>query len=184
MEVSEKDSQRKKRGKGGRKKCRFTFSTRFIVTRLFKKRGSLEDFKYDLAKATKTENVDDVINTIRSRLKISGFKLFVSSSRHVHRATAEIVVHLTNFCNPEKTFSGFRSDLVSGVEAVVFLSLKTTELYGLRVNIWEDSCEIGSVEVTRLAFRLLDVNISVQSTSTVFCFAGKSILFWKKISHD
>ena len=35
MRVAEKDSQRIKRGKGGRKKCRFTFSTRFIVTRLF-----------------------------------------------------------------------------------------------------------------------------------------------------
>ena len=90
-----------------------------------------------------------------------------------------MVVHFTNFCKPEKTFSGFRSDLVSCVKAVAFLSLKTTELQGLRVDIWGDSCEIGGVEVTRLAFRLLDVNISVQSTSSVFCFARKSILFFK-----
>ena len=48
MEVAEKDSQRIKRGKGGRKKSRFTFSTRFIITRLFKKPGSSKDFKYDL----------------------------------------------------------------------------------------------------------------------------------------
>ena len=45
------------------------------------------------------------------------------------------------------------------------------------------SCEFGGVEVTRLAFRLLDVNISVQSASSVFCFAGKSFLFEKK-THD
>ena len=53
MEVTEKDSQRIERGKGGRKKCRCTFSIRFMITRLFNKRRSSEDFKYDLAKATK-----------------------------------------------------------------------------------------------------------------------------------
>ena len=53
IEVAGKDSQRIKRGKGGCKKCRLTFSTRFVVTRLFKKRESSEDFKYDLAKETR-----------------------------------------------------------------------------------------------------------------------------------
>ena len=77
------------------------------MTRLFKKRGSLEYFKHDLAKATETGNVDDIINTIRSRLEITGFKSFLPSPRHVRRLTAEIVVLFTNFCKPEKTFSGF-----------------------------------------------------------------------------
>ena len=140
-----------------------------MITRLFKKTAYSEDFKYHLAKATKIGNVDDIINTIRSRLEIIGFKSFVPSPRHVRRATAEKVVHFTNFSKPEKTFSGFRSDLVSCVKAVAFLSLKTTELQGLRVDIWGD---------------VLDVNISVQWTSSVYCFAGKSILFWKIISHD
>ena len=94
------------------------------------------------------------------------------------------MVHFTNFCKPEKTFSGFRGDLVSCVKAVAFISLKSTELQGLRVDIRGDRCEIGGVEVTRLSFRLLDVNTSVQSTISLFCFAGKSILFWKNISHD
>ena len=125
-----------------------------------------------------------MITTIRSRLEITGFESFVSSPRHFCRATAEILVRFTNFCKPAKTFSVFRSDLVSCVKAVAFLSLKTTELQVLRVYIWEDNCEIGGVEVTRLAFRLLDVDISVQSTSSVFCFAGKSISFWKNISHE
>ena len=118
MEVAEKVSQRTKRGKSGCKKCRFTFSTRFIITRLFMKRGPSEDFKYDLAKATKTGNVDDIINTIQSRLETTGLKSFVPSPRHVRRATSEIVVHFTNFCKPEKNFSGFQSDLVSCVKAV------------------------------------------------------------------
>ena len=78
MEVAEKDSQRIKRGKGGRKKCRF-FSSLFMITRLSKKRGSSEDLKYDLAKATKTANIDDTINTIRSRLEITGFLQIIRS---------------------------------------------------------------------------------------------------------
>ena len=87
------------------------------------------------------------------------------------------MAHFTFFCKPEKTFSAFRSDIVSCVKAVAFLSMKTTELQGLRVDIWEDSCEIGGVEFTRLAFRLLDVEFSVQSILSVFCFTGKPILF-------
>ena len=53
MEVPERDSQRLKSGKSVRKKCAFTFLNRFRITRLFKKRGSPENFKYDLIKATK-----------------------------------------------------------------------------------------------------------------------------------
>ena len=71
MEVAEKESVRLKRGKSGRKKCRFTSPTRFMITRLFKKQGSSEDFKNDLAI---TGNVDGILNTIRSRLEITGLK--------------------------------------------------------------------------------------------------------------
>ena len=75
MEVAEKESQRIKRGKVVAKSV--DFSTRFLITHLFKKRGFSEGFKFDLAKATKTGNVDDIINTIRSWLEITGFKSFV-----------------------------------------------------------------------------------------------------------
>ena len=64
MEVAEKDFQRIKRGKVGRKKCSFTYWTLFMITRLIRKRGYLEDFKYDLAKATKIESIDDFIKNI------------------------------------------------------------------------------------------------------------------------
>ena len=149
-----------------------------MIPRLFMKRRSSEDFKYDLAKATKAGKVDDIINTIRSQLEITGIKSSIPSPRHFLRATAEIVTHITNFSKPEKKFSGFRSDLVSCVKAVAFLSLKTTELQGLCVDIRGDRCGTGDVQVTRIAIRLIDVDISVQSTLSVFCFAGKSFLFY------
>ena len=62
MEVAEKNVQLTNCGKGGRKRCRFTISTRFFITRLFKKRVFLEDFNNDLTKASKTGNIDDSIN--------------------------------------------------------------------------------------------------------------------------
>ena len=114
---------------------------------------------------TKTGKVDNFINTIRSRLETTGFKSFVPSPRHVRRTTADLVVHFTIFCKPEKTVSGFRSDLVSCVEAVAFCSLKTRELQGLRVDIRGDNCEIGGVEVTRLAFQ-----------ESQFCFGKLSLM--------
>ena len=99
-----------------------------MILRLFKKRGCSEDFKYDLAKATKTGNDGNIIKTIQSRHLITGLKSFVPSPRHVRRAAAEVVAHFTFFCKPEKTFSAFISDIFSCVKAVAFLSMKTTEL--------------------------------------------------------
>ena len=97
------------------------FSIRLMITCLFKNRGFSEEFKYDLA-----ENVDDIINTIRSRLETTVFKSFVPSPRHVCRRAAEVVALFTNFCKHEKTFPGFRIDLVSCVKAVAIQSLKNT----------------------------------------------------------
>ena len=45
------------------------------------------------------------------------------------------------------------------------------------MEIWGDSCEIEGMEVIRLAIRLINVDISVQSTLSVFCVAGRSVLF-------
>ena len=173
MEVAEKDFQRIKRGKGSRKKCRFTFSTHFMTTRFFKKPGFSEDFKYDFAKATKTGNVGNIINTIRSRLQVTGFKSFLPSPRHICRKTAEIVVHFTIFCKPEKTFSGFGSDLVSCVEADAFLSLKTTELQGYLVrklcDWWYGGYQARVQAPRSRHYCTVD--------SQRFLFAGKSVLF-------
>ena len=149
------------------------FSTRFRITCLFKKRGSWEDFSYNLVEETKTGKVDNIINTKRSRLEITGFKSIVPSPRHVRQATAEMEVHFSRV-SPRKRFLVFEVTLFLASKPLRFFLLKTSELQGLCVDIWGDSY---SVEVTRLAFRLLDVDISVQSTPSVFYFASKSILF-------
>ena len=70
MELAKKDSQRIKHGKCGRKKCTFTFLTRFMITRLFRKRGSPLEFRYDLAKATKTRKVENIVKIFDLDLKL------------------------------------------------------------------------------------------------------------------
>ena len=51
--------------------------------------------------------------------------------------------------------------------------LQKTNLEGLKIDIWGDGCEIGGgVEVTRLAFRILNTTVSSQSSKAVFCFAS------------
>ena len=55
MEVSAKVSQRIKRGIGGRKNCRFTFLTHFVITRLSREWEFFEDFRCDLDKGQKKQ---------------------------------------------------------------------------------------------------------------------------------
>ena len=72
----------------------------------------------------------------------------------------------------EKTFSGFRCNLINCVERVPYFFFGTKELTGLRVDIWGDGCKIGGVETTRIALRILTDKIKCQSSNAVFCFAA------------
>ena len=58
------------------------------------------------------------------------------------------------------------------VETVSYFLFGTKELNGQRVDIWGDGCEIGGVETTRIAFRILTDKIKCQSSDAVFCFAA------------
>ena len=87
MEVAEKDFQRKKRGKDGRKNLGLIFGP-----------------FYDYLLIQETGNVDDFINTILSRLKITGFKSFFSSPRLVSWATAKKWLVLRVSVSPRKLF--------------------------------------------------------------------------------
>ena len=58
------------------------------------------------------------------------------------------------------------------METVSYFLFGTKELNGQRVDIWGDGCEIGGVETTRIAFRILTDKIKCQSSDAVFCFAA------------
>ena len=146
---------------------------RVLAMELFSKRGSTKDFEFCLGIACKTGNVEEVINIIRNRLQLIGLgHNLVPSMRNVQRSTASLVNHFLALCKPQKSFSGFRTDLVACIQLVVFLLFKTENINNVKVDIWGDGCEIGGTEVTRMAFRLLSQDISAQSATSVFCFAG------------
>lgn len=143
-----------------------------ILLALFSKRGSMRDFCEHMSVVAKTGNMDKLLDVIRKRLSIPGMRFnIVPCSRSVRRTTATLVRNFVALCNPERTFSGFRLDLVACVRLAAHC--RKLPIHNLGVDIWGDGVEIGGVEVTRMAFRLLRDDISAQSANAVFCFAGK-----------
>ena len=163
--------RRKKTYSGYRKND--TNVVRVLAIELFSKRGSTKDFEFCLGIACKTGNVEEVINIIRNRLQLIGLgHNLVPTMRNVQRSTASLVNHFLDLCKPQKSFSGFRTDLVACIQLAVFLLFKTENINNFKVDIWRDGCKIGGTEVTRMAFRLFSEDICAQSAASVFCFAG------------
>ena len=146
---------------------------RKIVESLLETRGSTEDFRHNLSLVMKTGNTEDVINVIRRRLSIVGLGYnLVPCIRLVKKSTAEIQSYFTAMCEPERTFSDFRCNLIKCVEIASYFLFGSNEIRDVRVDIWGDGCEIGGVETTRIAFRILTDKIKCQSSNAVFCFAA------------
>ena len=148
--------------------------TKILLHRLLTARGTTTAFCEELSLVMRTGNTEDLIGCIRAHLDVRGLKEnLVPSIRSIRKTTASIVRNFIALCRPERTFSGFRVDLVTCVKIATFLIHETTSLDGIRVDIWGDGCEIGGKEVTRLTFRLLrdGAGPSAQSSDAVFCFA-------------
>ena len=140
-----------------------------LITGLFKDWGSCSDSRDALAIHTKTGNVNDVINLIRSRFSVPGLGFnLVPSIRTVVTSNAKFTQHFIKLCNPER---GFRVDVVRCVKLAAYAILQTTNISVLKADIWGVGSAIGGIEVTRLAFRLICEEESVSSDS-VFCFAA------------
>ena len=170
-EAAHREAEQRKRRNGASKKQKNIIGG--LIAGLFMDRGSCSDFRDALAIQTKTGNVNDVINLIRSRLSVPGLGFnLVPSIRTVVTSNAKFTQHFIKLCNPERTFSGFRVDVVRCVKLAAYAILQTTNISGLKVDIWGDGAAIGGTEVTRLAFRLICEEISVQSSDSVFCFAA------------
>ena len=169
-EAAHREAEQRKRRNGASKKQKNIIGG--LIAGLFKDRGSCSDFRDAMAIHTKTGNVNDVINLIRSRLSVPGLGFnLVPSIRTVLTSNAKFTQHFIKLCNPERTFSGFRM-VVRCVKLAACAILQTTNISGLNVDIWGDGAAIGGTEVTRLAFRLICEEISVQSSDSVFCFAA------------
>ena len=147
---------------------------RDLFTGLLEDRGSSECFRYELSIKMKTGNMEDILNANRQSLVSVGLGggSLVPSFRHIKRATSVIMKLFVTICEPERTYSGFRVNLLRAVTFASLVLLQKTKLEGLKIDIWGNCCKIGGVEVTRLTFRILNTTVSSQSSKAVFCFAS------------
>ena len=81
----------------------------------------------------KTGNMETLVNVIRAHLAVKGLQI-VPSIRNIKTSTANLVHHFIAICQPERTYSGFRADIVASVRLIAFLLLKLTDISGLEVR--------------------------------------------------
>lgn len=134
-----------------------------------------ENFQNDIFLSVKTGNWRDILHVIKKYLTVPGLgqSQIVPSVNAIKSMSRPIISKFIALFKPEKTYSGFRIDLVSAVKIVCYLLMNgRTNLQGLHVDIWGDGVEIGKKDQTRMAFRFLrETNISAQSSEAVFTFA-------------
>ena len=120
---------------------------RDLFTGLLEDRGSSECFSYELSIKMKTGNMEDILNAIRQKLVSVGLGggSLVPSIRHIKRATSLIMNLFVTICEPERFYSGFRVSLLKAVTFASLVLLQKTNLEGLKIDIWGDSCEIGGL---------------------------------------
>ena len=107
-----------------------------LIYGLLTKRGTMRNFCDDLAIATRTGNMETLIQVIRERISVTGLHCkIVPCISNIKVSTAALIVKFISICRPERTYSGFRVDIVAALRFVAFALLKTTNLQGLQVNI-------------------------------------------------
>ncbi len=170
--MEEAESRKSKGGKRGRD----VNHIKVVVDALFQTddKNQREKLREELTLASKTQHWSYMLQLIRSRLKVTGLgRNIIPSVRTLQRESCLLIQCFYDTMRPQHTYSGFRIDLVSAVKFVSFFKLRNEDLNGLQVDIWGDGAEIGKVNVTRLAFRILnkETETSAQSVDSVFTFA-------------
>ncbi len=164
-----------RKSKGGKRR-RDVNHIKIVVNALFQTddMDRRERLREELTLASKTEHWSHLLHLIRKRLEITGLgRNIIPSIRTLQRESSLLIQCFYEAMRPQHTYSGFRIDLVTAVNFVVFFKLKKQSLSGINIDIWGDGAEIGKVNVTRLAFRILnrETEVSAQSVDSVFTFA-------------
>ena len=95
---------------------------KILIDQLFENRGSTKEFSHILSLTAQTGNTEAVIQLIRSKLSVVGLGYnVVPCIRLIKKSTAVIQTYFVSLCQPERTFSGFRCDLIKCVELAAHL---------------------------------------------------------------
>ena len=152
-----------------------------LLDKIFTKAGADENFHASLALAMKSGNMENLIDTVRRHLRVPDlYPGLVPCVSKIKQSTKIIMQHFIGMCQPEKTFSGWRVDLMCCVKLAVFMRWGVIDLTGVRLDLWGDGAKVGGVEQTRLVFRILGGphddddpylrTVSAQSAKAAYCF--------------
>lgn len=163
------------RKQSGRKRKTETNYVKLLIDSLFNQRGSYQELLEDICLSAKTGTWVDVLTSIRKRLNITGLgpRGLLPAPCAVSQMNVQFISKFIEVCKPRATYSGFRIGLVNAVSLVIFLYQGKSDIEGARVDIWGDGVEIGKVDITRMVFRVLNLeaDFSSQSSSAAFTFA-------------
>ena len=89
--------------------------------------------------------MEDILNAIRQGLASVGLGdgSLVPSVRSVERAASLIMKQFVAVREPERTYSGFRANLLKSVTFASLVLLGKTNLEGLKIDFWDDGCKNG-----------------------------------------
>ena len=134
-----------------------------------------KQFKEHLYLIRKTGNVVDLLGYIKNLFDLNGIRndQLVPCVTTINKLSKPLHCFYYNICQPEKTYSGFRADLVTLVRTSHYLMTGSELLKRVAVDICGDGVEIGNAECTRMVFRFLyaKAKISPQSSDACFTFA-------------
>ena len=145
-----------------------------IMKALFPSRYT-HQFMEHLYLIKKTGNVVDLVGYLKTLFDLQGIRndQLVPSVTTLNKLSNPLHCFYYNIFQPEKTYSGFRADLITLVRTSHYLLTGIESLEGVAVDLWGDGVEIGNSECTRMVFRFLDTKgkISPQSSDACFTFA-------------
>lgn len=155
---------------------------RLVVEALFPKcMTDREFFREKLFLAKFLGTWEDVLNSIRSETTLVGLgHNIVPSSSSIRSLSSKLTSFFIAAFRPSRTFSGFRIDLTRAVTLVCYVLYGKTDLADVQLDIWGDGANIGGLDVTRMAFRILNgkeftnrygQQCSAQASTAVFTFA-------------
>ena len=161
----------------------YQFEVKALLEGIFPNYLSYEKLKTDIYLCVKTGNWANLLKKLRSVFYIDGLgrKQLIPGCTSVAMLSKPMISKFIFLLKPQRTFSGFRVDLVRAVKVISFFLYKgRTDLENIKLDIWGDGVQIGKKDQTRMAIRFLEgTSISNQSSDALFSFAvfqGNAIL--------
>ena len=128
-----------------------------IMKTLFNSRYT-DQLKEHLYLIKKTGNVVELLGYLKTLFDLQGVRndQLVPSVTTLNKLSKPLHCFYYNIFQPEKTYSCFRTNLITLVRISHYILTGIETLERVAVDLWGDGVEIGNSECTRMVFRFLD----------------------------